>query len=439
MIGNILGHYRVLEKLGEGGMGVVYKARDLHLDRFVALKVLPPEELADADPSAGSGSARATSRAERRQRFTQEARAASSLNHPNIITIHDVNSDGGVDFIAMEFVQGQSLDQLIPPKGMRLNDALRLAAQVADALAAAHAIGVVHRDVKPSNIMVGEQGRAKVLDFGLAKLKGLVGESGSETAVTALRTGVGRIVGTLHYMSPEQAQGKSVDERSDIFSFGSMLHEMLSGQRPFQGESAVTTLAAIIEKEALPLPAEVPADVQKVVARCLRKDPSRRYQHMAEVSAQLQELRRGERFEAETAAHQARRRSPVALDRRGRLVAAGPRGGRVVRGVTLATRPLPPPSLVTLTSYPGRKTGLPSRRTASRWHSAGTARRKTTTTSTCSSWGTRTPLDSRPIPARIGIPAGRRTADASRFGAGARNPVPASSSSSVHSVGRSSS
>jgi Tol biopolymer transport system component/predicted Ser/Thr protein kinase len=354
MIDTVLGHYRILEKLGAGGMGVVYKARDLHLDRFVALKVLPPEELADPDPSRGSGSPGATSRAERRQRFTQEAKAASSLNHPNIITIHDVNSDGGVDFIAMEFVQGQSLDQLIPPKGMPLNDALRLAAQVADALAAAHAIGVVHRDIKPSNIMVGEQGRVKVLDFGLAKLKGLVGESGPETAVTAMRTEVGRIVGTLHYMSPEQAQGRSVDERSDIFSFGSMLYEMLCGQRPFQGDSAITTLAAIIEKEPPPLPVGVPATVEEVLERCLRKDPSKRYQHIADVAVELQGL------DDESVSKPRRFRARGAAARRWRWFAAAGASLLALAAavwfvVTRWERPLPPPSLVTLTSYPGEE------------------------------------------------------------------------------------
>jgi eukaryotic-like serine/threonine-protein kinase len=337
MTGKVLGHYRILEKLGEGGMGVVYKAEDLHLDRFVALKVLPPEELTDP---------------ERRQRFAQEAKAASSLNHPNIVTIHDVSSDGGVDFIAMEYVQGKTLDQLIPSKGMRINDALKIAVQVADALAAAHAIGVVHRDVKPSNVMVGDQGRVKVLDFGLAKLKGLVGESGSETAATAPRTEAGRIVGTLHYMSPEQAQGRRVDERSDIFSFGSMLHEMVSGQRPFRGQSAVTILAAIIEKEAPPLPAEIPADVQKVVARCLRKEPSRRFQHMADVGVELQELRE------ESDPNQTPLPARAGTFRWRRWIAAGGVSALVLAAAAWflmsgGARTLPPASLVQLTSYPG--------------------------------------------------------------------------------------
>ena len=339
MLGTILGHYRIVEKLGEGGMGVVYKAQDLHLDRSVALKVLPAEQLADLD---------------RKQRFTQEAKAASALNHPNIITIHDIASDAGVDFIAMEYVPGRTLDQLIPGKGMRLNDALKIAAQIADALAAAHAIGIVHRDVKPSNIMVGDQGRVKVLDFGLVKLKGLVAPAaGSATAaVTALRTEEGRIVGTLHYMSPEQAQGRDIDARSDIFSFGSMLYEMVSGRRPFQGDSAITTLAAVIEKEPPPLSREIPAGVEKVVARCLRKDPSRRYQHMADVRVELQEL-------VEESDSKARPvRAKAGTTRRARWVAAAAISVMVLgaAGWYLAVRgerTLPPPRLLQLTSYPG--------------------------------------------------------------------------------------
>ena len=331
--GTQLGHYRILEKLGEGGMGVVYKARDLHLDRSVALKILPPEHLADPD---------------RKQRFTQEARAASALDHPNIITIHDIASEAGVDFIAMEYVPGRTLDQLIPDKGMRLHDALKVAVQVADALGAAHAIGIIHRDVKPSNIMVSDQGRVKVMDFGLVKLKGLVAPS----AGTALRTEEGRIVGTLHYMSPEQAQGRDIDARSDIFSFGSMLYEMVSGQRPFQGDSAVTTLAAIIEKEPAPLTGEIPAGVEKVVARCLRKDPSRRYQHMADVQVELQEL------VEESESTQRPARAGATTTRRARWIAAAAVSVLVLAAagwyvVYRGNRTLPPQRLVQLTSYPG--------------------------------------------------------------------------------------
>src|SRR5258705_1174225 len=188
-------------------MGVVYRARDQHLDRFVAIKVLPPELVADPD---------------RKRRFAQEAKAASALNHPNIITIHDIASDNGIDFIVMEYVQGKTLDALVPRKGLRLNETLKLAIQMADALAKAHAAGIVHRDLKPTNVMVTDDGLVKVLDFGLAKLTE-VPESGDESTRTLRHeTDEGTIVGTVSYMSPEQAEGKKVDARSDIFSFGSV-------------------------------------------------------------------------------------------------------------------------------------------------------------------------------------------------------------------------
>src|SRR5512136_1347105 len=190
MIGQTISHYKILEKLGEGGMGVVYKAHDTHLDRFVAIKVLPPERVADPD---------------RKRRFIQEAKAASALNHPNIITIHDIDQAEGIDFIAMEYVAGKTLDESIPRKGMRLSLALKHAVQIADALARAHGAGIIHRDLKPSNVMVDDHGLVKVLDFGLAKLT----ESGGPEAETATeRTGEGTIVGTAAYMSPEQAEGK---------------------------------------------------------------------------------------------------------------------------------------------------------------------------------------------------------------------------------------
>jgi len=226
LLGHTIAHYEIVEKLGEGGMAVVYKARDLHLDRFAALKILPPDKVADP---------------ERKRRFVQEAKAASALNHPNIITIHDISSDQGVDFIAMEYVAGKPLDQLIPRKGLPPAEALKYAVQIADALAAAHAAGIIHRDVKPGNIMVTEEGRVKVLDFGLAKLTEPVSQAEQLTRSTALgrtdasptetlqapRTETGRLLGTVAYMSPEHAEGCQMDARSDIFSFGAVLYEML--------------------------------------------------------------------------------------------------------------------------------------------------------------------------------------------------------------------
>lgn len=280
MIGRTLGHYQIIEKLGEGGMGVVYKARDTHLDRFVALKILPPEKVADQ---------------ERKQRFKQEAKAASSLNHPGIITIHDITSDGGVDFIAMEYVEGKTLDQLIPRKGMRFDDVLKIGAEIADALAAAHSIGIIHRDIKPSNIMVSDQGRVKVLDFGLVKLKETAPTASTPTTVTApFQTSEGRILGTVSYMSPEQAQATEVDARSDIFSFGSVLYEMVTGRRAFEGSSVISTLSSILHLDPKPITETVvgtPPELQRIIGRCLRKAPERRFQSIADVSVILKELR----------------------------------------------------------------------------------------------------------------------------------------------------
>jgi serine/threonine protein kinase len=282
MTGSTVGHYQILEKLGEGGMGVVYKARDVLLNRTAALKFLPAEE---------SGTD------EKRRRFIQEAQAASALNHPNIITIYEVAKDGDRDFIAMEFVQGQTLDQLLARKALTLDVALNYAIQIADALATAHAAGIVHRDLKPGNVMVSETGLVKVLDFGLAKLVGgLVGASGETETMfgQSPKTVPGMIVGTVAYMSPEQAEGKPVDHRSDIFSFGAMLHEMLTGHRAFQGESTASTLAALLTAEPRPLSVEVPSaptDLGRIVSRCLRKAPAKRWQSMADVRIALDELR----------------------------------------------------------------------------------------------------------------------------------------------------
>ena len=227
MIGRRLLHYEIAEKLGEGGMGVVYKARDTHLDSFVAIKVLPPENVADP---------------QRKARFVQEAKAASALNHPNITHIYDISSDGGVDFIAMEYVAGKTLDHLIGRKGLALNETLKYAIQIAGALARARAAGIVHRDLKPSNIMVDEHGLVKVLDFGLAKLTETV-TTGEDAPTQTLRaaTEKGMVVGTAAYMSPEQAEGIKVDARSDIFSFGSVLYKMRTGEQAFHGSSRLST------------------------------------------------------------------------------------------------------------------------------------------------------------------------------------------------------
>jgi serine/threonine protein kinase len=280
VIGKTISHYRILEKLGEGGMGVVYKARDPRLDRFVAIKVLPAEKVADP---------------ERKQRFVEEAKAASSLNHPNIITIYDIGQAEGVDFISMECVDGKTLDRLIPRRGMRLNEALKCAVQIADALARAHAVGIVHRDLKPGNIMVNERGLVKVLDFGLAKLTESTA-AGEDESTRTMRptTEEGKIVGTVAYMSPEQAQGKKVDARSDIFSFGSVLYEMVTGGQAFHGDTKASTLAAILKDNPRPasqLVDGLPKEVERLISRCLRKEVDQRSQHMDDVKIALQELK----------------------------------------------------------------------------------------------------------------------------------------------------
>jgi Tol biopolymer transport system component/serine/threonine protein kinase len=269
-------------------MGIVYKALDTHLDRFVAIKVLPPEKVADA---------------ERKRRFVQEAKAASALNHPNIITIYDIASENGIDFIAMEYVPGKALNQLITRKGLPLGEALKYAIQIADALAAAHAAGIIHRDLKPGNVMVSgapeRSGFVKVLDFGLAKLTDKV-ESGEREFTETIRqdeapsTGEGTIVGTVSYMSPEQAEGKKVDARSDIFSFGALLYEMLTGQRAFRGDSKLSTLSAILREEPKPVSQVVeglPHELERIIARCLRKSPERRFQAMPDLKVALEELK----------------------------------------------------------------------------------------------------------------------------------------------------
>ncbi len=272
-------HYEILGEIGRGGMGVVYKARDTHLDRLVAIKVLPPEKVADP---------------ERKRRFIQEAKAASALNHPNIITIHDINCDDGVDFIVMEYIAGQTLGGVVAPKGLRPAQALKYAVQIADALATAHGAGIVHRDLKPANVMVTEEGRVKILDFGLAKLTDPSDYSPDAATLTerpASREGT--VVGTAAYMSPEQAEGRKLDARSDIFSFGTVLYEMLTAQRPFRGDSALATMAKILNDDPQSpsqLTPSISPDLEKTILRCMRKDPARRYQTMADLKVALEDL-----------------------------------------------------------------------------------------------------------------------------------------------------
>jgi eukaryotic-like serine/threonine-protein kinase len=252
-----IGPYRVVSRLGAGGMGEVYLAFDSRLNRHVAIKVLPPRLVSDP---------------ERKRRFLHEARAASALNHPNIVTIFDVGTDRELDYIVMEYVPGRPLDRLIPHNGLKLKEALAYSVQIVDALACAHAAGIIHRDLKPANIAVTEAGVAKVLDFGLAKLMG--------GPALSTETAAGTILGTLAYMSPEQAAGAPVDARSDIFSFGSMLYEMTTGRRPFQRDSAAATLAAIVNDEPPridPVADDVPRSIAGIIERCMRKDSGQRF------------------------------------------------------------------------------------------------------------------------------------------------------------------
>jgi Tol biopolymer transport system component/predicted Ser/Thr protein kinase len=280
MIGQTISHYRIVEKLGGGGMGVVYKAEDTRLHRFVALKFLPDEVARDPQALA---------------RFQREAQAASSLNHPNICTIYDIGEHDGRAFIAMEFISGKTLDRLITRNGLRVNEALKQSVQIANALAAAHKAGIVHRDLKPGNVMATEQGLVKVLDFGLAKLTES-GGSGEDEATRTLKptTEEGVIVGTVSYMSPEQAEGKKADARSDIFSFGAVLYEMVTGRRAFQGDSRLSTLTAILREDPKPAGQVVdglPRELERIIARCLRKDPERRFQTTSDLKVALEELK----------------------------------------------------------------------------------------------------------------------------------------------------
>jgi eukaryotic-like serine/threonine-protein kinase len=272
LVGRTLGRYSVVSLVGVGGMGEVYAARDIGLGRLVALKVISPD--LSADP-------------ERKGRFVKEAKAVSALNHPNIVTLHDVGTDNGVEFLVMEYIEGKTLDKVIPPEGLELKQALQYAIEIADAFEHAHNAGIVHRDLKPGNLIVNEQGTLKVLDFGLAKLA--PNPQATEPTLSMGET----ILGTPHYMSPEQAQGKPLDWRSDIFSFGVVLYEMVTGRRAFQGEDRLSTLAAIVNQEPpalTELNPRIPRDLERIVRRCLRKDPQRRFQHMADLRVALQEV-----------------------------------------------------------------------------------------------------------------------------------------------------
>jgi serine/threonine protein kinase len=330
MIGTTIAHYRIIEQLGSGGMGVVYKARDTRLGRTVAIKVLP---------------AGATSDSEKRRRFEQEARAAAALNHPHICTLHDIGREGDLDFLVMEYLEGESLAYRLAKGPLPLAQALEYGAHIADALARAHRHGIVHRDVKPGNVMLTKDG-AKLLDFGLAKLKWADSDLSHSSAATAdPATTPGTVLGTVPYMAPEQLEGKPTDARTDIFALGAVQYEMVTGKRAFAGESQASVIMAIMSAEPAPISSlqpMTPPSLERLVKRCLAKEPDGRWQSADDVADELRWIRETGAASAPTPQPSSSRRLRFALILAAALflgVAAG-----VALWRALATAPILPVS-----------------------------------------------------------------------------------------------